>query len=169
MTHSEHFVLPSDNMKPETAHSHSGWPCTSSYRPLDLHQSEEKKKKTFSCNSDGIMTSELCHFIIWSTVTVPGRHRRITEPINNSSGHPNPDLTLARDKLPAKNIWQPEEFTDSVFNRTVGFVKSSEPVWSYQTGLVFTARHLDGSCGHIADSSQEKTFHNIMTRIMKWY
>lgn len=32
-------------MKPETARSHSRWPCTISYTPLDLHQSEEGKKK----------------------------------------------------------------------------------------------------------------------------
>lgn len=45
---------------------------------------------------------------------------------------------LVWSKLPTENIWQPEEFTDSVFNHTVGVVK---PVWSYQTCLVFTAWH----------------------------
>lgn len=36
-------VLPSDNTRPETARSHSGWPCTSSCTPPGLHQSEEEE------------------------------------------------------------------------------------------------------------------------------
>lgn len=124
-----YFVLPSDNMKPETAHSHSGCPCTSSYTPLDLHQSEEEEKTTaFSCNNNDIITLQQCDYIICSTVMVPEHTRGLWSPLTTHLDIPTPDLTFGRDKLPTKNIWQPGEFTDSVFNRTVGFVKSSEPV-----------------------------------------
>lgn len=37
-------------MKPGTARSHSGRPCTSSCTPLGLHQSEEEN--VFSCDDD---------------------------------------------------------------------------------------------------------------------
>lgn len=36
--------LPFDNMKPERGRFHGGWFCTSSYTPLDLHQSEGGEK-----------------------------------------------------------------------------------------------------------------------------
>ena len=69
-----HYILPSDNMKPERARSHSGWPCTSSYTPLDLHQSEERKKTDFSCSINDIIILKLCNFIIRPTAEDYGAH-----------------------------------------------------------------------------------------------
>lgn len=56
-------VLPSDNTKPETARSHSGWPCTSSCTPLGLHQSEEENVQILAVMAT-IISHRICHFRI---------------------------------------------------------------------------------------------------------
>lgn len=56
-------VLPSDNTKPETARSHSGWPCTSSCTPLGLHRSEEENGQIWAATAK-IISHRICHFRI---------------------------------------------------------------------------------------------------------
>lgn len=53
-------VLPSDNRRPETARSHSGWPCTSSCTPLGLHQSEEEENAQSLAVTAVIISHHIC-------------------------------------------------------------------------------------------------------------
>lgn len=56
-------VSPSDSTRPETARSHSGWPCTSSCTPLDLHRSEEEITQS-SAAAATIKPQRVCPFEI---------------------------------------------------------------------------------------------------------
>lgn len=97
-------VLPSDNMKPETSHSHSHWSCTSSCTPQGLHQSEGKIKLFLAA-------------MIEHTVTIQ---------LHNLVDNRRHDLSFGQDKLPPKNIWQSGDAPHWIFNRTVETVKMAE-------------------------------------------